>query len=178
MWLTRYDTKIYLSIKRSDTIDHFLLPRNSGKEYLDIQKIDGEWVVKNPIQEYRRRVTAKLQQEVLKDQALQEFEQYANTIWDMLTGDIATANGAGSIAYWVSNPRQVKEILSDKSGWLKACCELKQVRYQSFSYGHDYIKKTFNPTKIRRTLYKVHKDKFNTAEVPIGTTCCRHWLDK
>ena len=63
---------------------------------------------------------------------------------------------------------------------------MKQVRYLEYgngytgtnSYWANQVKDKFTPDKLRKSMYKVHKDKANTTPVPIGTRCRRHWLDK
>ena len=95
-------------------------------------------------------------------------------------GDVAEANRANYRDYWTGDSEYVKKVLDDKSQWLKAACEMKQVRYAQYGSGYwaSRVKGKFTSDKLRRSMYKVHKDKANTTPVPIGTRCRRHWLDK
>lgn len=181
MRLNRYDTKIYVAISRGDTTDYYYTGTDKDRVVLKFElDSNGQWQVLNPIQEYRSRVTPEAKQ--LVHDELSEFEQYAETIWDMVTPDVAAANDASGSAYWIKHSgysEGVKTRVRDKSTWLRSVAELKQVRWANTAWGKREVKEKFNPGPLRERAYRAFKEKFKTdIVVPIGTRCYRHHILK
>lgn len=178
VFLHRYDTKMYVGIRRQSGIEYFYAPCD---KVLKFKNIDGQWHILNPVQEYRLRIT----EDAIKkgDLQLDEFEKYAEVMWPLITKEVAVAHKANYYPYWLRNEEGVKNCIADKSQWLKSLAEVKKARHgiQIDRYGDHFgmITKPFHRDMIRGRILKFYKECFLTdKKVPLGTRCYRHHILK
>ena len=173
VFLHRYDTKMYVGIRRQSGIEYFFAPRD---QVLKFKNKDGQWHILNPVQEYRLRISKENMKKV--DLQLGEFEKYAEVMWPLITKEVADAHRANYYPYWLRSEKGVKNCIADKSQWLKSLAELKRARY-GYDDHFGMITKPFHRDMIRGRILKFYKECFLTdKEVPLGTRCYRHHILK